>query len=437
MRPLVSIVGRTNVGKSTLFNRLIGQRKVIVSDIPGTTRDSVYEEISWRGKNFDLVDTGGIVFDKKNDYEKDINKQIREAISAADLILFLIDIKEEVELSDRKALDQVRKSGKKIILVANKADNQKLRTEALNLANLGLGQPIAVSAIHGTSAGDLLDEIVKNLKGYKARKAENVESEITKVAIAGKPNVGKSSLFNKLVGKNQAIVSDIPGTTRDVINTKVKIGEFDYLFLDTAGLRRRTKVKKQIEYYSVLRAMRAIEESDIVLFLIDAKEGVARQDLHIIADIIEKGKGLIILVNKWDLVKDTPINSYISYLQKKITFVSWAPVIFISAKNGKNISKIYELIGKAKEERTKRIRIKELNNLISNAIVKRPSPRDKKTKSKFFYTTQAKGIPPTFVIFVNKKEIVRQSYLRYIENQIRDKYEFIGTPIRIILKSKK
>ncbi len=436
MRPLVSIVGRTNVGKSTLFNRLIGKRKVIVSGIPGTTRDRIYEEISWQGKDFDLVDTGGIVFDQKSDYEKDIVKQVKEAILSTDLILFLIDIREGLQISDKKALEEVRKSDKKIILVANKADNQKLRTEASNLANLGLGQPIAVSAIHGTSTGDLLDEIVKNLKFSKVPPSESKEN-ITKVAIAGKPNVGKSSLFNKFVGKNQAIVSDIPGTTRDVINTEAKIDGKKYLFLDTAGLRRRTKVKKQIEYYSVLRAIRAIEESDIVLFLIDAKEGVARQDLHIIADIVEKGKGLIILVNKWDLAKDTSIDSYISYLQKKITFISWAPVIFISAKNGKNISKIYELIGKAKEERTKRIRIKELNNLISNAIVKRPSPRDKKTKSKFFYTTQAKGIPPTFVIFVNKKEIVRQSYLRYLENQIRDKYEFIGTPIRIILKSKK
>jgi GTP-binding protein len=436
MRPLVAIVGRANVGKSTLFNRLIGRRKVIVSDIPGTTRDRLYEEVFWQGKDFDLVDTGGIVFDQKVDYEKDITKQVKEAISSTDLILFLIDIKEGLQISDKKALEEVRKSDKKIILVANKADNQKLRTEASNLANLGLGQPIAVSAIHGTSTGDLLDEIVKNLKFSKVSLLES-EENITKVAIAGKPNVGKSSLFNKLIGKNQAIVSDIPGTTRDVINTKVKIGEFDYLFLDTAGLRRRTKVKKQIEYYSVLRAIRAIGESDIVLLLIDATEGVARQDLHIIADIIEKGKGLIILVNKWDLSGDTSINFYISYLQKKITFVSWAPVIFISAKNGKNISKIYELIEKVKEERTKRIKIKELNNLISNAIIKKPSPRNKKSKSKFFYTTQAKGIPPTFVIFVNKKEIVRQSFLRYLENQIRDKYEFIGTPIRIILRSKK
>jgi len=436
MRPLVAIVGRANVGKSTLFNRLIGRRKVIVSDVPGTTRDRVYEEVFWQGKDFDLVDTGGIIFDQKVDYEKDITKQVKEAISAADLILFLIDIKEGLKISDKKALEEVRKSDKKIILVANKADNQKLRTEASNLANLGLGQPIAISAIHGTSTGDLLDEIVKNLKFSKVSSLKS-EENITKVAIAGKPNVGKSSLFNKLIGKNQAIVSDIPGTTRDVINTKVKIGEFDYLFLDTAGLRRRTKVKKQIEYYSVLRAIRAIGESDIVLLLIDATEGVARQDLHIIADIIEKGKGLIILVNKWDLSGDTSINFYISYLQKKITFVSWAPVIFISAKNGKNISKIYELIEKVKEERTKRIKIKELNNLISNAIIKKPSPRNKKSKSKFFYTTQAKGIPPTFVIFVNKKEIVRQSFLRYLENQIRDKYEFIGTPIRIILRSKK
>ena len=445
MRPLVAIVGRANVGKSTLFNRLLGIRQAIISSTPGTTRDRIYEKLNWQGKEFDLVDTGGIFFEQKTEYEKDIILQVGEALKLSDLILFLIDMKEGTIPQDKKVLEKIRKSGKKIILVANKADNQKLREEAENLAKLGLGNPFIVSAIHGTGTGDLLDEIVKSLEFSKVNKVKSKE-KITKIAIIGRPNVGKSSLFNKLIGKEQAIVSDIPGTTRDVINTEAVINNRKYLFLDTAGLRRRTKVKKQIEYYSVLRALKAIEKADIALFLIDATEGIARQDLHIISEIIEKGKGLILLVNKWDIVKlsnskvqveNITMESYISYLQNKMPFLSWAPVIFISAKTNKNIFKIPELIKKVSEEREKRVKIKELNAIISEAIFKKPPPQPKKGKAKIVYTTQANGVPPAFIIFVSDKDIFKKPYLNYLENRIRKKYSFIGNPIKIILRSKK
>jgi GTP-binding protein len=439
MRPLAAIVGRANVGKSTLFNRLIGERKAIVSETPGTTRDRIYEEISWNGKEFNLVDTGGILFDQKELYEKDIINQAEEAIRFADLILFLVDIKEGLLPIDQKVLERVRKTNKKIILVANKADNQKLQAEAQNLANLGLGSMVSISAIHGTGTGDLLDEIVKQLKVSKITKERNKE-KLTKVAIVGRPNVGKSSLFNKLIGKNRAIVSDIPGTTRDVINTEIKIDQKNYLFLDTAGLRRRTKIKKQIEYYSVLRTLRAIEQTDIVLFIIDVEEGVARQDLHIISNVVEQGKGLILIINKWDKIKfkeEDPMGNYISYLQEKMRFLSWMPVIFTSAKTGKKLSKISELLQKVSKEREKRVKIKKLNIVISKAILEKPPPRGKKGQMKIFYTSQAKGFPPTFVLFVRNKEALKKSYLNYLENQIRDEFGFTGVPIKIILKSKK
>jgi len=460
--PLVVICGRVNVGKSTLFNRLVGRRKAIVSEIPGTTRDRLYDTVLWSGQEFILVDTGGISFDEKVDYEKDIISQAEDALKTADLILFLVDVKEGLLPSDQKALAKIRGSGKKVILAVNKVENQKLRSQAENLAALGLGRPIAISALHGTSTGDLLDEVVSQLKVYpvksptcrdakqfnrvnKVFKAKSKEEELTKIAICGRPNVGKSSLFNKLIGKRRAIVSEIPGTTRDVINTEVTINEKKYLFLDTAGLRRRTKIKKKIEYYSVLRALRAIEEADIILFMIDAGESIARQDLHIISYLLEKGRGLVLLINKWDLAevkseklkaRSITIPDYIFYLQDKMPFLSWVPVVFISAKTGKNIRKVPEIIEQVRKEREKRVKIKELNNLISEAVLKRSPPCTKKGTGKIFYTTQAKGIPPAFVLFVNKKELFRKSYLNYLENRIREKFGFAGTPIKIILRSK-
>jgi len=452
MRPLVVIIGRTNVGKSTLFNRLVGKHQVITSEMPGTTRDRICEKVNWCGFVFDLVDTGGIFLDAHQEekgyflsvgYETDIVKQAYETIKIADLILLLVDIQTGLLPEDKKVINMIRKQNKPIILVANKADNQQWRQEAENLRQLGLGKPIAISALHGIGTGDLLDEIVNVLRNTKIYKTETTKEDIPKIAIIGRPNVGKSSLFNKLAGEARAIVSDIPGTTRDVINSEVIINNKKYLFLDTAGLRRRRKIKKQIEYFSVLRALRAIEEADIILFIIDAGEGIARQDMRIISQVVEKGKGLILIINKWDLLKlkasnleHKAINDYLGYLQEKLPFLSWVPVIFISAKTGKNVYKIPKLIDQLIAERKKRIKIKELNNLIKEKIIQNPPPRTKQGEAKIYYITQIDSSCPTFVIMVNKKDLLKKSYLNYLENAIRKKYQFAGTPIRLILKSK-
>lgn len=439
MQPLVVICGRPNVGKSTLFNRILGQRKAIISSVPGTTRDRISETISWQGKEFDLVDTGGLFFDKKTILTDKIINQVYQAIKIADLVLLVTDGKEEISDLDKKILKKIRKLSKKLILVVNKIDNENLRQKALNFNQLGIKDTVFVSALHGLGIGDLLDLIIKRLSFKKSYK---LKEDYIKVAICGRPNVGKSTLFNKLTGEEKAIVSEIPGTTRDVVNTKISINQENYLFLDTAGLRRQAKIKDKLDYYSLLRTLKAIKEADIILFLIDVYEGIARQDKKIINEIIQNGKSIIILVNKYDLIQKEKkssaefINQYKDYLQKKLPFLLWAPIIFISAQSGKNINKIFDLIKKVYTERKKKIRIKELNNLMSELVKKGFSFLSSKSKNKLFYSTQIKADYPIFVLFVNKKDLFKKSQILYLEKILREKYQFLGTPIKLILKSK-
>jgi len=453
--PLVAIIGRPNVGKSTLFNRLLGKREAIVSKIPGTTRDRLYANIQWQGKSFILVDTGGIDFgSEKEIFKSDIEKQAQIALEESDLIIFLVDGRSGLEKKDLEVAEKLRKSRKKIILVVNKIDHQKLRGEIAEFYKFGLGNPIPISALHGTGVGDLLDKIVQGIKEVKIKRAEqkklakNQSSPATSISIAiiGRPNVGKSSIFNKLIDQERAIVSDIPGTTRDALDTKVKIGKNEFIFTDTAGIRRRGKINRGIEKYSVLRALKTIKKTDIVLLIIDAVEGLTKQDLHISQYALENYKGLILVVNKWDLVeqqaitdKELRVEKYLRYLRTKAPFLPWVPVVFTSALSGKNLDKLIEMIIEVSRQRLRKITAKQLNKLITEAQL-HYAPKLAKAKNKYpriYYSTQIAVNPPTFVLMVNKPDLFHFSYRRYLENQIRQQFGFWGTAIKIILRGKK
>lgn len=448
-KPIVALVGRPNVGKSTLFNRLLSEKKAVISDIPGTTRDRLYANIIWRGTEFSLIDTGGLPDSVKagmelasnKDFGKEVLSQIKTALKEADFVVFLVDIRGVLK-QDIEVAKLVRKASKKVILVVNKVESPQHKAEIKNYYQLGLGEPFWVSALHGTNTGDLLDKIVEGIKGVRTKEVKETLPE-TKVAIIGRPNVGKSSLFNKLIKEERAIVSDIPGTTRDVIDSEIVAGKERLIFLDTAGIRRRGKIgRKNIEQYSVSRAHKAIERADIVLLLLDAVEGLTKQDMHVAAYAIEEKKGIILVVNKFDLVEGKiSIDKYLAIFQRRLPFLSWAPVIFTSALTGKNTKKLFDLILKIKAERTKNIPVKEINSLVSKAILThQPSRFSKKVRNypKIYYSTQLKDTDfPTFVLMVNDASYFAGTYLKFIENQLREKYEFIGTPIKIILKSKK
>ncbi len=438
MKPIVAIVGSPNSGKSTLYNRLLSKKIAVTSKIPGTTRDRLYGEAEWQGLSFTLIDTGGLDVYTKDSLGKNIQQQIQLVINTADLILFLIDIKQGIMPSDKKVIDLIRRSEKKVIITINKADNLKLQKEAEKFSNLGLGKPMAISALHGIGCGDLLDRIIQVVQNVQNVQNEKADTEIlTSIAIVGRPNVGKSSLLNRLLGEERVVVDEKPGTTHDAIDTQIAYKGKKINLIDTVGIRRRGKIKKGIEKFGVLRAIWAISRADIVLLLIDGKEGPTKQDAHILNYAHDAKCGVILAVNKWDLVKDKTQEEYINLLQQKFAFLYWAPVIFISAKTGRNVSKLWGLFFSIDTERKKKVSIKKINKVISEAIIHHPPPKFKNISGKIYYSTQVGIKPPTFVFFVNERRGFRTPYLKYLENKIREDFGFEGTAIKIILKQKK
>ncbi len=435
-KPIVAIIGKPNVGKSTFFNYLAGSRISIVEDTPGVTRDRVYAETNWRGRNFTLIDTGGIEPESDDIIISQMREQANLAISMANVIIFLTDIKQGVTAADTEISMMLKKSGKPIVLVCNKADNfEKDREEIYEFYNLGLGEPFPISASNAIGIGDVLDEIYKD---FPEKEDGEDDEETIKVAVIGKPNVGKSSLINKLLGENRAIVSNIAGTTRDAIDSELENEYGKYVLIDTAGIRRKNKVKESIEKFSIMRTLLAVERADVCLMMIDATEGVTDQDAKIAGEAHEAGKGIIIVVNKWDeYEKETgTLEKYKKDIYARLSYLSYAPIIFISAKTGQRVNKLFDLINKVAEQNALRVSTSILNQVINEAIAIVQPPTDKGKRLKIFYGTQASTKPPTFVIFVNNKELFHFSYERYIVNQIRKEFGLEGTPVRIITREK-
>ena len=428
-KPIVAIIGKPNVGKSTFFNYLAGSRISIVEDTPGVTRDRIYADTNWRGRNFTLIDTGGIEPESEDIILSQMREQANLAISMANVIVFVTDIRQGVTAADREIALMLKKSGKPIVLVCNKADNfEKDREEIYEFYNLGLGDPFPISASNALGIGDVLDEIYKDFP----EKEDGEDDDTTiKVAIIGKPNVGKSSLINKLLGENRAIVSDIAGTTRDAIDTNLENEHGKYVFIDTAGIRRKSKVKESIEKFSIMRTLLAVERAD-------ALEGVTDQDAKIAGEAHEAGKGIIIVVNKWDeYEKETgTLEKYKKEIYNKLSYLSYAPIIFISAKTGQRVNKLFDLINFVAEQNALRVSTSVLNQVINEAIAIVQPPTDKGKRLKIFYATQASTKPPTFVIFVNNKELFHFSYERYLVNNIRKEFGLEGTPVRVIVREK-
>ena len=435
-KPVVAIVGRPNVGKSTFFNYIVGQRISIVEDVPGVTRDRVYAEANWRGKDFTIIDTAGIEEMTGDVIVDQMREQVDIAISVADVIIFLTDIRQGVTAADEEIATILKKSKKPVVLVCNKADNfGKDPVELYEFYNLGIGTPIALSAANALGVGDVLDAIYEN---FPKDVVDEKDSEIIKVAIIGKPNVGKSSLVNKILGENRVIVSNIAGTTRDAIDSEFENEYGKYVFIDTAGIRRKSKVKENIEKYSVMRSNLAIDRADVCIMMIDANEGVTEQDSKIIGEAHEAGKGIIIAINKWDEIeKDNhTTEKFKKDVYNELPFATYAPIVFISAKTGQRVNKLFELINSVASQNALRISTAVLNQVINEAIAVVQPPTDKGKRLKIFYATQAATKPPTFVIFVNKKELFHFSYERYLVNCIRNNFGLEGTPVRIIVREK-
>ncbi len=435
-KPVVAIVGKPNVGKSTFFNYIVGKRISIVEDTPGVTRDRVYAETNWRGRDFTLIDTGGIEPETEDIIVSQMREQANIAINIADVIIFLTDIKQGVTAGDSEIALMLKKSKKPVILVCNKADNIGNKpNEIYEFYNLGLGEPYAVSAANALGIGDVLDAIYE----YFPEKDENDnDDETIKVAIIGKPNVGKSSLINKILGEERVIVSDIAGTTRDSIDSYFENEFGKYIFIDTAGIRRKSKVTEKIEKYSVMRTLLAIERSDVCLMMIDATEGVTDQDTKIAGEAHEAGKGIIIVINKWDEIEkdNNTFEDFKKDIYNKLSYLTYAPIIFISAKTGQRVNKLYEMINEVANQNAMRVSTSVLNDVINEAIAINQPPTDKGRRLKILYATQASTKPPTFVIFVNNKELFHFSYQRYLINQIRKEFGLQGTPVRIITREK-
>ncbi len=434
--PIVAIVGKPNVGKSTLFNYLAGKRISIVEDTPGVTRDRVYAETNWRGRDFTLIDTGGIEPNTNDVILSQMREQANLAIAMADVIVFLTDVKQGVTAADQDIAVMLKKAKKPVVLVCNKADNfQKDRHEIYEFYNLGLGEPFPISAANALGIGDVLDEIYEK---FPPQDDKEEEKNVIKVAVIGKPNVGKSSLINKILGENRSIVSDVAGTTRDAIDTNFQNEMGNYVLIDTAGIRKKSKVTESIEKFSIMRTLLAIERSDVCLMMIDAEEGVTDQDAKIAGEAHEAGKGVIIVVNKWDLVeKETgTLENYKKEIYARLKYLSYAPILFISAKTGQRVNKLFELINSAYEQNTRRIPTATLNQVINEAIALVQPPSDKGKRLKILYGTQCATRPPTFIIFVNDKDLFHFSYERYLVNQLRKEFGFEGTPVRIIAREK-
>ena len=435
-RPVVAIVGRPNVGKSTLFNKLVGKRLSIVDNTPGVTRDRIYGNCEWLGHNMLLVDTGGIEPFSDDVILSQMRRQAELAITSADVIIFVTDIRSGVVAADSEVASMLQKSGKPIILCVNKVDNiGALPPEFYEFYNLGLGDPIAVSSVHGHGTGDLLDEVIKNIPEGSF---DDTDEDIVKVAVIGKPNVGKSSLINKISGEERAIVSDIAGTTRDATDTVIHNSHGDFVFIDTAGLRRKSKVEDQIEKYSVIRARMAVERADVCVIMIDANEGFTEQDSKVAGIAHDLGKACIIAVNKWDAVEKTGTTMDVQRkkLMNDFSFMSYAPIIFISAKTGQRLDRLFELIKFVDTQNATRISTGKLNDVLSAATTRVQPPTDKGRRLKIYYMTQASTRPPTFVCFVNSKDLFHYSYQRYIDNQIREVFGLEGTPTRYVVRER-
>ena len=434
--PIVAIIGKPNVGKSTFFNYIVGKRISIVEDTPGVTRDRIYAETNWRGRKFTVIDTGGIEPESEDIIVSQMREQANIAIQMADVIVFVTDVKQGLTAADEEIAAMLRKARKPIVLVCNKADNyQKAKQDMYEFYNLGLGDPFLVSSTNALGIGDVLDEIYENVT--KENK-ESEEEERLKVAVIGKPNVGKSSLINKILGENRNIVSNIAGTTRDAIDSEFENSHGKYTFIDTAGIRRKSKVEERIEKFSIMRTLLAIERADVVLMMIDALMGVTDQDAKIAGEAHEAGKGVIIVVNKWDeYEKDTgTLEKYKKEVYNKLSYLSYAPIIFISAKTGQRVEKLFDMINEVAKQNTLRVSTSVLNQVINEAIAIVQPPSDKGKRLRIFYGTQAATKPPTFVIFVNNKELFHFSYERYLVNQFRKEFGLIGTPVRIIVREK-
>ncbi len=435
-KPMVAIIGKPNVGKSTFFNYIVGKRLSIVEDIPGVTRDRIYADSNWRGRDFTLIDTAGIEPETKDEILFGMREQANIAINMADVIVFITDIKQGVTAADEEIAMMLKKSGKPIVLVCNKADNfGKTSDDIYEFYNLGLGDPIPVSSTNALGIGDVLDEIYRH---FPENDETQEDEEIINVAIIGKPNVGKSSLVNKILGENRVIVSNVAGTTRDAIDSYFENETGKYNFIDTAGIRRKSKVNDSIEKFSVMRTLLAVERSEVCLLMIDAVEGVTDQDAKIAGEAHEAGKGIIIVINKWDEVeKETgTLEKYKKDVYNKLSYLSYAPIIFISAKTGQRVDKLFELIKKVAKNNSFRVSTSTLNQVINEAIAVVQPPTDKGRRLKILYATQCSSRPPTFIIFVNSKELFHFSYERYLSNQIRSNFELEGTPIRIIAREK-
>lgn len=436
-KPIIAIVGRPNVGKSTLFNALAGSRISIVKDYPGVTRDRIYADITWLNYQFTMIDTGGIEPESKDLMLSHMREQAQIAIDTADVILFLTDVRQGLVDADFQVATMLRKSNKPVVLVVNKVDSyEKQQADVYEFYNLGIGDPIPVSAAGMQGLGDMLDAVVEHVN---PELFEETEDERPRIAVIGKPNVGKSSIINKLLGENRVIVSDIAGTTRDAIDTSVTFHEKEYVFTDTAGLRRKNKIKEEIERYSIVRTVTAVERSDIAVLVIDATEGVTEQDAKIAGIAHERGKGMIIAVNKWDAIEknDKTMYEFRDKVLNTLAFMPYAEMIFLSAKTGQRLNKLFDLIEAVIENHAMRIATGVLNEILTEAVAMQQPPSDKGKRLKIYYMTQVSVKPPTFVIFVNDKELMHFSYTRYLENKIREAFGFKGTPLRFIIRERK
>jgi GTP-binding protein len=452
--PVVAIVGRPNVGKSTLFNRLIGQRLAIVEDIPGTTRDRVYGTAEWNGRRFTLVDTGGLELEPGTDIEARVQEQARVAVDEADVILFVVDAAAGLAPLDHEVADRLRRASKPTILVVNKADNPRREQEGLEFFALGMEPTISISAQHGRNTGDLADMIVwelpppsdaeasaqpgEDLSEEELEELEETEIGPPRVAIVGRPNTGKSTFVNRVLGEERMIVSDVPGTTRDPVDTTVSVDDEQMVLVDTAGIRRRGSIDKGIERYSVLRAMKAIDRADVAIVMTDATEGYTAQDAHVVGYVLEAGKGIVLVINKWDVVEKDghTADQWLKTLRREAPYLAWADIVFASALTGQRVERILREARRVAEERYRRVPTADLNRVVTDAVRAHPPSHVRNRLPKVLYATQAAVAPPTFVIFVNDPELIHFSYRRYLENRIRDEYGFLGTPIRLVFRAR-
>jgi GTP-binding protein len=434
-KPIVAIVGRPNVGKSTLFNRIVGGRVAIVESQPGVTRDRLYQDAEWAGRSFTLVDTGGLDFQESGEIIEGVHRQVELAIAESDAVLFVVDARAGLNPDDEEVAAVIRRSGKPAIIVANKVDVFDSKIDTFDFYRLGLGDPVSVSAAEGLNTGDMLDRLIEMLP---EREEAEYPPDVIKIAVIGRPNVGKSSLVNAILGEERGIVSDIPGTTRDAIDSLFQAAGKHYVIIDTAGIRRKSKVDLPTEKYSIIRALRAVDRCDVVLVMLDAVSGVTEQDKRIAGYAHEAGRAVVLVVNKWDLVEkdERTINRYTEKIRQELGYLKYAPLIFISATTGKRVSKVLEIVDFVAEQHAARIATPDLNNLIREAVMQTPPPTDKTRRLKILYVTQAGVKPPKFIIFVNDPKLMHFSYLRYLENQIRAAYGFEGTPIWFSLRKR-